>query len=128
MHGLARALKEQLDRPDDYGDLSMEERIGLLVDREWTEREGRGLTRRLQLARLRDRTACIEDVDYHHPRGLDRSVLKRLATGEWIKKHQNVIVTGSTGCGKPRVCAQAEGVPRWPLGRLPPRPAPRPGA
>ena len=82
MHGLARALKEQLDRPDDHADLGFEERIGLLVDREWTEREGRGLTRRLQLARLRDRTACIEDVDFQHPRGLDRAVLKRLATGE----------------------------------------------
>ena len=100
MHGFARALKEQLDRPDDYTDLGFEERIGLLVDREWTEREGRGLTRRLQLARLRDRTACIEDVDFQHPRGLDRAVVKRLATGEWIKKHQNVLITGSTGCGK----------------------------
>jgi DNA replication protein DnaC len=100
MHGFARALKEQLDRPDDYVDLGVEERIGLLVDREWTEREGRGLTRRLQLARLRDRTTCIEDVDFQHPRGLDRAVLKRLATGEWIKKHQNVLITGSTGCSK----------------------------
>lgn len=100
MHGFARALQEQLDRPDEYGELDLEERLGLLVDREWTERENRSLTRRLQIARLRDRTASVEDVDYRHPRGLDRSLFKRLATGEWIKKHQNVLVTGSTGCGK----------------------------
>lgn len=100
LHGFARALHEQLDSSGSYEHLCFEERVGLLVDREWTEREGRGLTRRLQLARLRDRTACIEDVDFRHARGLDRALVKRLATGEWIKKHQNVVITGSTGCGK----------------------------
>jgi len=100
LHAFARALQEQLAQPDTYADLALEERIGLLIDREWGERERRGVTRRLQLARLRDRTACIEDVDFQHPRGLDRGVWKRLATGEWITKHQNVILSGPTGCGK----------------------------
>lgn len=99
MHGFARALQEQLDS-DAGDDLSFDERVGLLVDREWTEREARSLTRRLQIARLREKTACVEDIDYRHPRGLDRSVMRRLAAGQWIAKHQNVLVTGPTGCGK----------------------------
>lgn len=100
MHGFAHALHEQLDNRESYDHLAFEDRIGLLIDREWTERESRSLTRRLQLARLRDRVACIEDIDYRHPRGLDRNLMRRLATCEWIKKRQNIIVSGSTGCGK----------------------------
>jgi len=86
MLGFVRVLREQLDNPGSYEHLCFEDRIGLLVDREWTEREGCGLTRRLQLARLRDRTACVEGIDYRHARGLDRALVKRLATCEWIKK------------------------------------------
>lgn len=99
MHAFAHALKEQLDT-DQHDQLGFDERVGLLVDREWTERETRSLTRRLQIARLRDRTACVEDIDYHHPRGLDRSLLRRLSTCEWIKKRQNLLISGKTGCGK----------------------------
>ena len=100
MHGFARALHEQLDNPDSYQHLAFEDRLGILTDHEWTEREARSLTRRLQIARLRDRHACIEDVDFRHPRGLDRNLIRRLATCEWIRKHQNLIITGQTGCGK----------------------------
>lgn len=99
MHGFARALKEQLDG-DAHAALAFDERLSMLVDREWNEREGRSLTRRLQLARLRDRTACVEDIDYRHPRGLDKQVMRRLAGTDWIAKHHNVLVTGKTGCGK----------------------------
>lgn len=99
LHAFAHALKEQLDT-DHYDQLGFDERVGLMVDREWNERETRSLTRRLQLARLRDRTACVEDIDYNHPRDLDRSLLRRLSTCEWIKKHQNLIISGKTGCGK----------------------------
>ena len=100
LYGIARALKEQLDNRETYEHLAFEDRIAILADREWTERETRSLTRRLQLARLRDRTACIEDVDFQHPRGLDRNLVCRLAACEWIHKHQNLIITGHTGCGK----------------------------
>ncbi len=80
VHGLARALREQLDTPDSYQHLAFEDRIGILVDREWTDREARSLSRRLQLAKLRDRRASIEDIDFQHPRGLDRTLTRRLAT------------------------------------------------
>lgn len=100
MQGIAGALREQLANPDSYDGLTFTDRLAMLVDREWNERENRSLTRRLALARLRDRSACVEDIDYQHPRGLERSVLQRLATGTWITKKQNVILTGPTGCGK----------------------------
>lgn len=109
LHGFARALHEQLDTAESYAHLPCEDRVGILVDREWSDREARRLTRRLQLARLRDRSACVEDLDYRHPRGLERALVQRLATGEWITKHQNLIVSGSTGCGKTYlVCALAQ--------------------
>ncbi|HYC53447.1 MAG TPA: IS21-like element helper ATPase IstB [Candidatus Binatia bacterium] len=100
MNGIASALREQLASPQSVDGLTFTDRLAMLVDREWNERENRSLTRRLALARLRDRSACVEDVDYQHPRGLERSALQRLATGAWITKKQNVILTGPTGCGK----------------------------
>ena len=107
MPGFGRALQEQLDAQDQYDALSFEERLGLLVDREWTDRENRRLTRRLQQAKLRE-LASIEDLDYRHPRGLNRKLMQRLATCQWIDKSQNVIVVGPTGIGKTFIlCALA---------------------
>jgi DNA replication protein DnaC len=106
LEGFARALAQQLDDAQ-YDALSFAERVGLLVDREWTEREARRLTRRLQQAKLRE-PACVEDLDYRHARGLDRAVMQQLATCEWIPKHQNVILEGPTGVGKTFIaCALA---------------------
>jgi DNA replication protein DnaC len=107
LHGFATALTQQLD-DEQYDELTFAERVGLLVDREWTEREARRLTRRLQHAKLRE-LACVEDLDYRHARGLDRGLMQRLATGEWITKHQNVIIEGPTGVGKTFIaCALAQ--------------------
>lgn len=107
MHGFARALQEQLES-DDYDELGFDERVGMLVDREHTDREQRRLTRRLQQAKLREK-ACIEDIDYRHPRGLDKKTIRRLATCQWIEKHQNVVLTGPTGSGKTYIsCALAD--------------------
>jgi DNA replication protein DnaC len=98
LRGLAATFHDLLDQkgPDK---LTFEERFGLMVDREWTERQERRLTRRLQIAKLRE-PACLEDLDYRHPRGLDRSVMQRLATLRWVREHENAIITGKTGVGK----------------------------
>lgn len=107
LNGFARALREQLTS-DAFAGLSFDERVGMLIDREWADREARKLTRRLQHARLRER-ACIEDIDYKHARGLDKALVRRLATCEWVGKHNNVLVTGPTGVGKTYLlCALAD--------------------
>jgi DNA replication protein DnaC len=98
LSGMHQALMEQMQTPDMTA-LSFEERLGLLVDRESTERENRRLTTRLRQAKLRQ-TACIEDIDYRHPRGLDKSLMIRLVTCQWVQERQNVLITGPTGIGK----------------------------
>ncbi len=95
---MAVAFKEQLEQPSS-GSLSFEERFAMIVDREWTYRENKKLARRLKVARLRLK-ATVEDIDYRHPRGLDKSVMRSLVTCQWVKSHQNVIITGPTGIGK----------------------------
>jgi DNA replication protein DnaC len=96
--GMYQALVEQLQMPD-IATLTFEERFGLLVDRECTEREHRRLTTRVRQAKLRQ-TACIEDLDDRHPRGLDKSLIARLATCQWVRERHNVLITGPTGIGK----------------------------
>jgi DNA replication protein DnaC len=95
---MARGLAEQRERPD-YEALSFEERLGLLVDRELTERQGRRLERSLKLAKLRT-TAVIEDVDFRRPRGLDRSQILGLSESHWVESHHCVVIVGPTGVGK----------------------------
>jgi len=97
-HGLAAAFDEYL-KERRHDKLSFEERFGLMVDREWTERQQRRLKRRLSTAKLRE-PACVEDINYRHPRNLDRSVMQRLSTCRWVAEHENVVITGATGLGK----------------------------
>jgi DNA replication protein DnaC len=96
--GMAAALADQMDMPD-IDELGFEERLGLLVDREITERDNRRLTNRLRKARLRHQ-ALLEDIDYQTPRGLDRGLIQSLASCQWVKEHLNVLITGPTGVGK----------------------------
>jgi DNA replication protein DnaC len=98
LHTIADALRDQLQQPP-LQELSFEERIAMLVDREWIARENRKLQRRLKAARLKQQ-AAVEDIDFRHPRGLDKSVMLTLSNCNWIRNHQNVIVTGQTGIGK----------------------------
>jgi len=104
--GMARALAEQLERPD-YQALSFEDRLGLLIDREAQDRENRRLDRNLRSAKLRA-PASIEDLDFHRPRGLDRSLVLSLADAQWVSAHRNILIAGPTGSGKTYVaCALA---------------------
>jgi len=98
LHAMADAIRQQLEQPS-VQELSFEERIAMIVDREWLFRENRRLTRRLKAARLKQH-AAVEDIDFRQPRGLDKSVMLTLSNCQWIRNHQNVIITGPTGIGK----------------------------
>lgn len=98
LYGMARGFEEQM-ASSEAESLSFEERLGLLVDREATDRENRRLISRLRTARLRQ-NACMEEIDYRHPRGLDKSLMRTLASCQWVKDHLNVLVIGPTGVGK----------------------------
>lgn len=105
--GMVKALREQWQTPD-INELIFEERLGLLVDREVSLRETRRMQTRLRKAKLRQ-NASLEDIDFHQPRGLDKSLITKLADCQWIKSHQNLIVTGPTGVGKSYLaCAFAQ--------------------
>lgn len=96
--GMLAAYREQLQSAD-YDSLGFDERLALLVDREHIERHNRRLATRLRNARLR-LTAAIEDIDYRHPRGLDKRLMLSLAQCAWIRQRHNCVITGPTGAGK----------------------------
>lgn len=95
--GMADAFAEQLEKP--MPDLDFESRLAILVDREYYLRENRRLKRRLTQAKLHQK-ACIEDIDYQHPRGLDKANFLELTRLQWVQQHLNLLITGKTGCGK----------------------------
>lgn len=95
--GMANAFAAQLTKP--LPDLDFEERLGLLIDEEYSLRENRKLQRRLSHAKLQQH-ACLEDIDYDAPRGLVKAKLVELSRGKWIQSRFNLLITGSTGCGK----------------------------
>jgi DNA replication protein DnaC len=105
--GMVDALKTQEQDPA-ARDLSFLERLGLLVDQQWSWRENQALTRRLQAAKLKG--ACVEEIDYRASRGLDKSVIRALAQKSgWVQNHENIFVLGPTGVGKSFVaCALAQ--------------------
>lgn len=96
---MARALEEQLGKAE-IAALSFEERLGLLLDREKTDRASRSFTQRLRKAKLRYAQASIEDLDLRGERGAHRSQVLDLASCRWIDQHLNLLITGKTGVGK----------------------------
>jgi DNA replication protein DnaC len=107
LSGMVEALEEQR-KTADMGAWSFEDRLALLVERQWLWKENRALATRLKYARLRQ-PACLEDIDYRHHRGLQRSVMEHLAGGDWIQYSQNCLITGPTGVGKSYLaCALAQ--------------------
>lgn len=107
LFGMVKGLEEQMQLPDIH-ELDFFERLGLLTDREMTDRQNRRAKTRLRAAKLRQ-PACLEDVDYRQSRGLDKALLISLASCQWITSHRNIFITGPTGVGKTYLaCALAQ--------------------
>lgn len=95
----ADELKHQAEKPGEYASMSFDERLAFLVEQQWLARENKRLSQRLQRAKLRQ-AACLEDIDYHHPRGLDRNSVRELARCAWVREKENILIVGKTGLGK----------------------------
>jgi len=105
--GMADGFKEQLQQPS-FQDLSFDQRFGMLVDGQWTWKENKRLKRLLKEAKLKLQ-ASVEDIDYKTSRGIEKSVLINLTSCNWIRNHQNLLVSGPTGVGKTFLaCALAQ--------------------
>jgi DNA replication protein DnaC len=102
LHGFAQALQEQLKNPE-ASSLSFEDRLAGLVDAQWLWRENRTAASRLRKARLK-MPACMEDINYRHQRQLDKSVVRSLASCDWVKQHHNITISGASGLGKTYLC------------------------
>jgi DNA replication protein DnaC len=98
LSGMAESLEQQLSSSQ-HSALSFDERLGLMVDAEWDYREKRKLTSRLKAAKLRY-SASLENVDFKHPRGLDRQVVLSLGNCGFVENRHNLVITGPTGIGK----------------------------
>ena len=107
LEGMYKALTEQMAMPESET-LGFEERLGLLADREITEREDRRLKTRMRQAKLKH-NACVEDLDYRAPRGIDKALMLQLASCRWVRNGLNLIINGPTGVGKTWIaCALAQ--------------------
>jgi DNA replication protein DnaC len=99
LDGMVRAIEEQAVSTA-AAELSFDERLTLLVQREVDWRDDKRVTRLLKAARLKVSAACIEDINWRASRSLDRALVATLAGGDWLRHARNLLITGATGCGK----------------------------
>lgn len=97
--GMATALTQQTEQPGAYDPLPFLDRLALLVESECLQREQRKQDRLIRQARFKLR-ARLQDIDYEHPRNLQRTQLTQLAQGEWLQRAHNLLITGPCGSGK----------------------------
>jgi DNA replication protein DnaC len=96
---MAGAFRKQIEDTS-FAEMSFEERVGLLVDAEWTARKNNRMTRLLRAAAFALPNACLEDIEYHPDRKLDKAFITRLGTCQFIEDRRNVLILGATGSGK----------------------------
>ncbi len=96
---MAESFKEQIKDPA-YKQLSFEERFAFIVDKEWINRKNNKLAKLIKTANLKFTNACIEDIEYHDDRKIDKPSILRLSTCEYITSTYNIIITGASGSGK----------------------------
>src|SRR5438105_1727201 len=96
--GMAEALRRQSENPES-AQLSFEKRLAMIVDQQWDWKQSKALARRIKNAHFK-LAAAVEDIDYRHPRHLDRPLIRSLTSSDWVRQHQNLIITGPTGVGK----------------------------
>jgi len=96
---MAAAYKEQL-ADSSFHSMSFEDRVSLIVDKEWNSRKNNYLKRLIKQANLSEPNACIEDIEYHSDRNLNKNMITKLSTCNYIQEHHNVILLGATGSGK----------------------------
>lgn len=95
-----KTMAQMLKDPDpSLEDLSFEERLGIMVEKEWMSRKNSRIKRLLYGASL-GMNACIEDIDYTADRKIDKKTIQILSTCSFIVQKLNLIVSGRTGCGK----------------------------
>jgi DNA replication protein DnaC len=99
LDGMVQAWQEQQKIPK-LGELSFDERFGLLVEAEWLHRENKRLGRALKEAKLKMSQACIENVEYAAHRRINKATIAQLATCRWVTEHQQILIDGATGTGK----------------------------
>jgi DNA replication protein DnaC len=125
LSGFANALAQQMQQPTTYDALAFDERLHLLIEHETTERTHRKQQRLIRAARFK-LAAQVQDIDYEHPRGLNRSTMASLLQGRWIDNAQNLLITGPCGSGKTylacaighQACFQEYAVKYYRLSRL----------
>ena len=99
LFGMAESVKAQLARSESQ-ELGFTDLFGLIVDAEWMYRENKRMVRLVKGAQFKEKTACIEALDYRGSRGLKKSAVQELVQNHWIENHQNILITGPSGSGK----------------------------
>lgn len=99
LRAMADSLREQMRTPS-FSTLSFEERLGLIIDAEWSRRKNKQLERIIKKATLKFPYACTEDIEYHMDRRLDQAQILRLSTCNFIHEKHNAIIMGASGAGK----------------------------
>lgn len=96
----ARAYEEQIEKPEIYAEMTFDERLSILVDREHDAKHNRHIKRLVTQASLPSTSAFLSDIEYLPDRHLDRDLIRNLSTNEYIRKKRNLIILGATGSGK----------------------------